>query len=111
MHPPPVNETELKRPKLNGIAFPFSLKHEGASASMVTLTSSVGVGPSVDVSTEEAKDSGVEPNEADIEAARRTSAAAGASQEHENATAVSAERPVIETFVSVEEYFSAVSSR
>lgn len=66
----PVDETELKRPKLGGIAFPFSLKQEGASASMVTLTSCVGVRPALDVGSEGARDSGVAANETDIEAAR-----------------------------------------
>jgi hypothetical protein len=101
VHPPPVDETELKRPKLNGIAFPFSLKQEGASASMITLTSSVGVGPTADVGTEATKDSGVVPNEADIEAVRRTSAA-GVSLEHG--------RPLIEPFVSAEENLPTLSS-
>ena len=101
--PPLVDETELKRPKLGGIAFPFSLKQDGASASMVTLTSAVGVGPAPDVETEGAKESGVEANAVDIEAARaarRSSAVPGAS----------AERPPIETFVSAEENLPTVSS-
>jgi hypothetical protein len=113
VHPPPVDETELKRPKLGGIAFPFSLKQEGASASMVTLTSSVGVGPTADVRSEGARDSGVKANEADIEAAkaaRRSSTAAGASQEHGNETGESSKRPPMETFVSAEEYLPTVSS-
>lgn len=96
-----VDETELKRPKLGGIAFPFSLKQDGASASMVTLTSSVGVGPVADVETEGAKESGVAANEVDIEAARAargSSAVAGASD-----PAGSVERPPVETFFSAQE--------
>jgi hypothetical protein len=57
---PPVDERELRRPKAGGIAFPFSLKQEGASASMVTLTSAVGVRPAADVRTKGAQDSGVD---------------------------------------------------
>lgn len=43
----PTLETELKRPKLDGIAFPFSLKGKdhGRSDSMKTLTSDIGVSP------------------------------------------------------------------
>lgn len=45
------DESELKRPKAGGIAFPFSLKSHGATASMTTLTSSVGVQPVEDIRT------------------------------------------------------------
>ncbi|KAH8816157.1 hypothetical protein F5884DRAFT_212023 [Xylogone sp. PMI_703] len=43
----PTLETELHRPKANGIAFPFSLKrdNDGRSDSMRTLTSDIGVPP------------------------------------------------------------------
>jgi hypothetical protein len=118
-----VDETELKRPRLGGIAFPFSLKQEGASASMVTLTSSVGVQPAVDVRTEGANDSGVVANATDIEAAkaaRRSSAAAvmtddgaadGSSSRLavEKGIVVSADRPPIETFVSAAESLPTAS--
>jgi hypothetical protein len=118
-----VDETELKRPKLGGLAFPFSLKQEGASASMVTLTSSVGVQPAVDVRTEGTNDSGVEANATDIEAskaARRSSGVAGLTDEDtadgpsgrlavENGVVVSADRPPIETFVSAAESLPTAS--
>lgn len=42
-------DADLKRPKAGGIAFPFSLKQEGATASMTTLTSAVGVPPVEDM--------------------------------------------------------------
>jgi acetyl esterase/lipase len=61
------NERE-KRPKAGGIAFPFSLKKHHPTASMTTLTSSVGVPAGKDVVTAGAKDSGVEQNATDIEA-------------------------------------------
>jgi hypothetical protein len=58
----PTNEQDdldRKRPKAGGVAFPFSLKGHNATASMTTLTSSVGVPPADDVRIQGVKDSGV----------------------------------------------------
>jgi len=53
-------EYDLKRPKADGIAFPFTIKgHHKATASMTTLTSEVGVPPAEDVLQEGALESGV----------------------------------------------------
>lgn len=65
---PGVNESELKRPKANGIAYPFTLNKESANASMTTLTSVAGVPPVKDIRTEGVKDHGVEAEAADIDA-------------------------------------------
>lgn len=54
-----VDDSGLKRPKAGGIAFPFSLKKHGATASMTTLMSSVGVPPVDDVRIKGASDAGV----------------------------------------------------
>jgi hypothetical protein len=78
-------EYDLKRPKAGGIAFPFTVKQEGASASMTTLTSSVGVPPAQDVRTEGVLDSGVEEGGA-VQAAKT----------------LSTERPGLETFVTAQ---------
>jgi acetyl esterase/lipase len=120
---PTNEESELKRPKAGGIAFPFSLKSHGATASMTTLTSSVGVPPADDVRTPSAMESGVKHNVADITATN----AAGKNVEEaklngpsceterppesplatptgvnvvENGEVVSATRPPLETFVT-----------
>lgn len=61
---PIVEEYDLKRPKADGIAFPFTLKGHQASASMTTLTSSIGVGPSENVTTRGAVESGIRPDTA-----------------------------------------------
>jgi hypothetical protein len=66
----PTNEEyDLKRPRVDGIAFPFSLSGHKASASMTTLTSEVGVPPTEDVRTKEVMESGVPENVADVHAA------------------------------------------
>jgi len=62
------DESELKRPKAGGIAYPFSLKQEAASASMKTLTSSIGVQPVEDLGLDGSKNSGVEQNITEREA-------------------------------------------
>jgi len=59
------DESELKRPKAGGIAYPFSLKQEAASASMTTLTSAIGVSPVEDLGLEGTKNSGLERNSAE----------------------------------------------
>ncbi|TVY24949.1 AB hydrolase superfamily protein, partial [Lachnellula hyalina] len=118
----PTNEQDdfgRKRPKAGGIAFPFTLKGHHSTASMTTLTSSVGVPPADDVRIQGVKDSGVK-NEAPG-AAIRTSVdgnARGKENENvntasvtseagaqvvENGEVVSAERPPLETFVSAVE--------
>jgi hypothetical protein len=116
VQPPSVDETELKRPKLNGIAFPFSLKQEeGRSASLLTLTSSVGVRPGKELEAAISKDSGVKANAVDIEAARaarRSSAVPGSAEPAPataTATATDTERPPMETFFSAQEDLPKVS--
>jgi hypothetical protein len=69
----PTNEEyDLKRPKADGIAFPFSIAGHKASASMTTLTSEVGIEPTNDVRTKEVMESGVFANSADVHAANGT---------------------------------------
>lgn len=69
----PTNEEyDLKRPKADGIAFPFSIAGHNASASMTTLTSEVGIPPTKDLRTKEVMESGVSVNSADIHAAAGT---------------------------------------
>lgn len=65
---PTNEESRLKRPKIDGIAFPFTVKGHQASASMTTLTSEVGVPPAHDVRTEGVMKSGVSVNSADNQA-------------------------------------------
>jgi hypothetical protein len=72
VHKPATERGDVKRPKAGGIAYPFSLKTHGATASMTTLTSSIGVPPADDVGIAGAKESGVESNPVDIEALRIT---------------------------------------
>jgi hypothetical protein len=73
VHTPAVDDdTDLRRPKAGGIAFPFSLKQHQATASMTTLTSAINVPPSPDLKTTESKESGVESNDADIAATNAT---------------------------------------
>jgi len=125
---PPSEEYDLKRPKAQGIAFPFSLKGHQSSASMTTLTSAIGVPPASDVRNSGTFSSGVAQNRADVEATTSTGksteeAKAGREVEQatevvkegnggavapgesagkvvENGEIVSAERPPIETFVT-----------
>lgn len=69
----PVNEEyDLKRPKAQGIAFPFSLKGHKTTASMTTLTSAIGVAPASDVRNSGTFSSGVPQNKADVEATTST---------------------------------------
>jgi len=79
------DESELKRPKAGGIAFPFTLKQEAATASMTTLTSASGVPPTEDLQLDGSKDSGVEASSTD----------GGAS--------AALERPPLDTFVTAVE--------
>jgi hypothetical protein len=65
---PTADESDLKRPKAGGIAYPFTIKGHSTTASMTTLTSSIGVPPAPDVRTDGVMDSGVYQNVADIEA-------------------------------------------
>lgn len=65
---PTADESDLKRPKAGGIAYPFTIKGHSTTASMTTLTSSIGVPPAPDVRTDGVMDSGVNQNVADIEA-------------------------------------------
>ncbi|CAL3962582.1 unnamed protein product [Diplocarpon coronariae] len=65
-------EYDLKRPKADGIAFPFSLKGYQTTASMTTLTSAIGVSPAMDVRTSGAYKSGVPHSTADFEAVKST---------------------------------------
>ncbi|KAL2069713.1 hypothetical protein VTL71DRAFT_14392 [Oculimacula yallundae] len=132
----PTNDEEydLKRPKAQGIAFPFSLKGHKTSASMTTLTSAVGVPPASDVRNSGTFSSGVPQNKADVEATTSTgtsteamkagreleqpsssenavngeAAAAGISEGKvvENGEIVSAARPPIETFVTASDILS-----
>lgn len=88
--PSAVDEKDLKRPKHNGIAYPFTVKKHGASASMTTLTSTVGIPPTDDVLTEGAVSSGVAQNPSDIEAATST----GNSTEEAKARRASVNQPV-----------------
>jgi hypothetical protein len=100
------DESELKRPKADGIAFPFSLKNHHATASMTTLTSSIGIRPQDDIVTPGAKDSGVPQNANDVEASGK-----GKEEESEqvieNGQVVSAERPPMETFKTALEIMPA----
>lgn len=123
-----MDESELKRPKAGGIAFPFSLKNEGATASMTTLTSSAGVQPVDDIGNPGSRESGVQENPKDVGAsAAITGEGKGKRQETgdlvdkasfglddtkvvENGEVVSAKRPPIETFVSAWEVLPAESS-
>lgn len=73
VHTPTVDETDLRRPKAGGIAFPFSLKQHQATASMTTLTSAINVPPVEDVRTEGSQESGVEHNAVDVAATNATS--------------------------------------
>lgn len=69
----PASEIEReKRPRVDGIAIPFSLKKHSASASMTTLTSTAGIMPSDDVRTEGTVASGVKENAQDVHAANST---------------------------------------
>lgn len=72
VHTPTIDETDLRRPKAGGIAFPFSLKQHQATASMTTLTSAINVSPVDDVRTEGSKESGVEHNAVDVAATNAT---------------------------------------
>jgi len=54
-------EYDLKRPKADGIAFPFTVKGHQATASMTTLTSDIGVPPAKDVVLDGALESGISP--------------------------------------------------
>jgi hypothetical protein len=65
---PTADESDLKRPKAGGIAYPFTIKGHSTTASMTTLTSSIGIPPAPDVRTNGVMDSGVNQNVADIEA-------------------------------------------
>lgn len=70
--PTAVHESELKRPKHEGIAYPFTVKKHATSDSMATLESKAGFPPTEDVMTEGAVSSGVNHNVADFEASTST---------------------------------------
>ncbi|KAI9054297.1 hypothetical protein LZ554_001465 [Drepanopeziza brunnea f. sp. 'monogermtubi'] len=88
-----VEEYDLKRPKANGIAFPFTLRGHQSTASMTTLTSVVGVPPASDVRNSGTFTSGVSQNKTDIDALNSTgnsSEEAKASREVEQPTSIMA---------------------
>jgi hypothetical protein len=93
------DESELKRPKAGGIAFPFSLKQDADTASMMTLTSSVGVPPIEDLHIDDNKNSGIAQDGTEKEAA------ASASTEKGKGT----ERLPLDTFVTALEDLPAVN--
>jgi len=99
------SESELKRPKAGGIAFPFSLRKHGATASMTTLTSAIGVPPAAEVDSPGSKESGVKQNAGDINATAAMGSANGKGQQVvvENGEIVGAERPPLDTFFSAKE--------
>ncbi|RDW75159.1 alpha hydrolase-19 [Coleophoma cylindrospora] len=108
----PDEEYDLKRPKAGGIAFPFTLKQEAASASMTTLTSTAEVPPTKDIRTSGVMDSGVRPNTADLKAINSPEAKKaeellqnGSDDEKafEAGELVSAERPPLEKFQTASE--------
>jgi hypothetical protein len=129
VHTPTVDDTDLRRPKAGGIAFPFSLKQHHATASMTTLTSAINVPPVEDVRTDGSKESGVEHNAADLMASdavgnnmekagtadiakdgRKSLGASPVSKETngeetvvENGKLAPAERPPLETFTTAAE--------
>ena len=72
VHTPTLDETDIRRPKADGIAFPFSLKKHQATASMITLTSDISGPPADDVGTEGSKESGVEHIAVDVAATNAT---------------------------------------
>jgi hypothetical protein len=63
-----LHESELKRPKHNGIAYPFTVQKDGASASMTTLTSTAGIPPVDEILTEGAITSGITAKAPEVEA-------------------------------------------
>ena len=89
VHSPVAEEGDVKRPKVGGIAYPFSLKTHGATASMTTLTSAIGVPPADDVRTAGAKESGVGSDAADVE----TSKLPGNSSEEAETTVENEKQP------------------
>ena len=95
------DESELKRPKAGGIAYPFSLKQEAASASMTTLTSSIGVQPVEDLNNDGAKDSGLERESVDLKTVKNSEKGKEVEGLIEKGQGV--ERPVLETFVTAKE--------
>ena len=134
VHIPTVDETDLRRPKAGGLAFPFSLKQHQATASMTTLTSAINVPPVEDVRTEGSKESGVVHNAMDVAAANaigsqklngtadivkdeRKSLGAppgaivtnGEDKFVENGSVVPADRPPLETFKTANEDLPAVN--
>lgn len=90
------DDFDRKRPKAGGIAFPFSLAGHKASASMTTLTSSVGVRPSEVVEVAGAREDGLEGNlKSENGEAVGDGAAVGEGK--------GLERPQLETFVTASE--------
>lgn len=110
---PTVDQSELKRPKKEGIAYPFSRKMEAASASMTTLTSVVGVRPVEDVRTGEAMgrgEGGVEGDEqvvksnGNVVSADKETDEGEAKEVNGNGNGIDKEpRPVLETFTTAAE--------
>lgn len=84
IHKPTADETDLRRPKAAGIAFPFSLRQHKGTASMTTLTSAIDVQPVEDVSTKESKESGVEQNATDMAATNAMGSSNGQCKDSKN---------------------------
>ncbi len=124
VHTPTLDETDRRRPKAGGIAFPFSLKQHHATASMTTLTSAINVRPVENLWNDEVKDSGIEHKAADlavtdatesqkiegVKDGRQPLAASpfsdvvnGEEKVVENGDIVQADRPPLETFVTAAE--------
>ncbi len=118
-----IPESELKRPKAGGIAYPFTVAGHKQTASMTTLTSAEGVPPTRDMRTEGVLSSGLKENIKDFAAATSTGNNTEAAEEKdklkaaeaigngagmkvvENGEVVSAERPEMQTFVTASEGF------
>jgi hypothetical protein len=92
-------ESNLKRPKAGGIAFPFSLKKSSDTASMTTLTSEKDVRPVDDVRTDGTNESGLEAKaETPLKEINGAESAHGKQGE-----LVTTERPLLETFETAPE--------
>lgn len=97
------DESDLKRPKLDGIAYPFTVKQEAETASMMTLTSDGGVLPTDEVMPGLARDSGIESS------AKEGMETQGKGKEV--ATGLVGERPQVETFVTAYEDLPTLSTQ
>jgi len=107
----PTIDDEGKRPKADGVAFPFSLKKEAETASMRTLTTSAGVMPlEKDGRTEEAMRAGVGADghkpDTPVEGATPMDEATKRTDDDgtvRDGCGESKERPPLETFVTANE--------